>query len=273
VVVDCAAVSPNLVEAELFGHERGAYTSADRARPGAFELAAKGTLFLDEVGELPLELQPKLLRVLERREVKRLGAAQITDVDVRVVAATHRDLFAMVGDGTFREDLYYRLAEVVIAIPPLRERRQDVEPITAELIRVESTGTGAAFELTPDAATALAERDWPGNVRELRNTLRRAMALSSGPRLTAADFALGRSAERPEIPGTPPGSEAVDIVDEWWSLPLREAREAWGRKLDRAYLVRLMDRCSGDEERAASESGIHLKSLQRLLRQHGLRGA
>jgi transcriptional regulator with GAF, ATPase, and Fis domain len=269
--VDCAAVSASLVEAELFGHERGAFTGADRARPGAFELATGGTLLLDEVGELPLELQPKLLRALEHREVKRLGAGQVTDVDVRVVAATHRDLLRMVGAGTFREDLYYRLAEVVVEIPPLKSRLEDIEPVARALLAAEAPATGA-LDLSPDALDHLARRSWPGNVRELRNTLRRAAALASGSCLTAADLELGARPAHRDAPALPNSPEPM-VDPAFWSLPLREAREGWNRRLDHEYLTRLLARVGGDEERAAVESGLHVKSLQRLLRQHGLRKA
>ncbi|MBN2193527.1 MAG: sigma 54-interacting transcriptional regulator [Polyangiaceae bacterium] len=273
VVVDCAAVTASLVEAELFGHERGAFTGADRARAGAFELAAGGTLFLDEVGELALELQPKLLRVLEHREVKRLGAAQVTDVEVRIVAATHRDLARMVAEGTFREDLYFRLAEVVVEIPALREHREDIAPIAHALLAREAEAAGGLPGLSPDALAWLEQKSWPGNVRELRNTLRRAIALGTGTGLTARDLELRGFPARGEPPSALPARAELSLPGDFWSLPLRQARDSWNQRLDREYLVRLMDQVAGDEERAAAASGIHLKSLQRLLRQHGVRRA
>ena len=273
IVVDCGAISENLIESELFGHERGAFTGADRQRLGAFEAANEGTVFLDEIGELPIELQPKLLRVLERREVKRLGATKLIEMDVRVIAATHRDLSAMVKEGKFREDLYYRLAEVVVELPPLRDRLGDV-PVVAQRILASFGDDGPVPELSEDAVSALKRRKWSGNVRELRNVLKRAVVLSAGPRLTAADVSLGsrgplRDATSLGASATAPGA-GREVADD---LPIKEARDRWVAPMEREYLVRIVKRSGGDLDRAAEEAGIHRKSLERLLRQHGLKAA
>ncbi len=186
VPVNCGALSPELVEAELFGHEKGAFTGADRTRKGAFEEAHGGTLFLDEIGELPLAMQAKLLRVLELGEIKRVGSSRTLTVDARVVAATNRDLRAQVRRGAFREDLYWRLCVVPVQLPPLRARRGDLSALLAHFIR-QCSPPGSHVELAPDAAAALLAHDWPGNVRELKNTLHRTLLLRSKDRIEARD--------------------------------------------------------------------------------------
>ncbi|MFK7990976.1 MAG: sigma 54-interacting transcriptional regulator [Sandaracinaceae bacterium] len=271
VVVDCGAISENLIESELFGHERGAFTGADRQRIGAFEAADGGTVFLDEIGELPIELQPKLLRVLERREVKRLGATRLSDVDVRVIAATHRDLPAMVKDGTFREDLYYRLAEVVVELPPLRDRVGDVPVIAARLLETMKD-VDPAPRLADDAVAALQRRTWPGNVRELRNVLKRAVVLASGHVLGASDLQLDPGGPLRNTGAVAAAAHAapMEVSDD---LPIKEARDRWVAPMEREYLSRIVTRCAGDLDKAAEEAGIHRKSLERLLRQHGLKAS
>ena len=177
VVVDCGNVSHHLLESELFGHEKGAFTGAVAARRGAFELAEGGTLFLDEIGELALDLQPKLLRALEAREVKRVGASKPSKVDVRVIAATKAPLLELVAAGTFREDLYFRLAVVPLKVPPLRARREDIPLLVTSLL--ESLG-GGDLKVADEAMSSLLVRDWPGNVRELRNVIERALLMARG---------------------------------------------------------------------------------------------
>jgi DNA-binding NtrC family response regulator len=264
VIVDCAAVSPTLVESELFGHERGAFTGADRARPGAFELADGATLFLDEIGELPLDLQAKLLRALERGEVKRLGASKHAEVDVRVVAATHRDLPEMVEAGRFREDLYFRLAEVVVELPPLRARDGDLAYLAERILDEERAGSAPAKRLAPDALDALARRTWPGNVRELRNVLRRAAALATGDHIRVSDLAAPPRSVPPPPPATPRVTVSADV-------PLREARDRAIADVERTYLEQMLERFGGDLDRVAEAAGLHRKSVERLIRQHGLR--
>jgi len=185
------------VESELFGHVRGAFTGADLDRPGAFELAHRGTVFLDEIGELPLELQSRLLRVLETKEVKRLGAASPTRVDIRIVAATHRDLDRMVEDGSFREDLFYRLAVVRVGLPPLRERLEDIPLLVTGLMESCSRNIGlegeSIPEFTPEAMALLREHPWKGNVRQLRNVVQTAMVLARGRCVTPSDLFMDGS--------------------------------------------------------------------------------
>ena len=270
IVLDCAAVSATLVEAELFGHEKGAFTGADRMRAGLFEHANGGTIFLDEIGELPIELQPKLLRVLEQREVRRVGAALPIDVDVRFIAATHRDL----DSGSFRDDLFYRIAEVVVDLPPLRERIADVPLLAAHFLE-DAVHTGSKVRRIDDSAMQwLMARAWPGNVRELRNVVRRALALTANDTLRASDLdaiivkghgrAIGRATTASSAPPSPPAAPLPE-------LPLKDAREQWVAPLERSYLERLLERCKGDVGRAAAEAGLHRKSLLRLMRRYGLK--
>ncbi len=275
IVVDCGAISPTLIESELFGHERGAFTGADRQRAGAFEEADGGTIFLDEIGEMPIDLQPKLLRALERREVKRLGATRLLEVDVRVIAATHRDLAAMIEKGDFRQDLYYRLAEVVIPLPPLRERREDIPVLVRRFLENEAEEAVIPVgDVEPSALDALKSRAWPGNVRELRNVLRRAVALASGGTIRPRDLLdlSSEGAPRSQSSWPPPAGES-DPVAVGEELPIKEARERWVEPMEREYLMRLVKRCGGDLDRAAQQAGVHRKSLERLLRQHGLKAS
>ena len=262
VVVDCGAVSQSLVESELFGHERGAYTGADRSRAGAFELADGGTIFLDELGDLPPPLQPKLLRALEQREVKRLGAARPLSVDVRVIAATNRDLRAQVMSGKFREDLYYRLAEVVAVMPPLCDRREDIRYLAQLFLDAQSRQSGVARQLSDELVQVLESRPWPGNVRELRNVIRRACVLARAETLMPEDL--------PEPGLIRPRTQPLDLstVDH---MPIKDAREKWTEPMEREYLVRLIRRTNGDLDHASEIAGVHRKSVERLLRKHGLK--
>jgi DNA-binding NtrC family response regulator len=264
VVVDCGAMSRTLIESDLFGHERGAFTGAERSRPGAFERAQGGTLFLDEIGELPLELQPKLLRALELGEVMRLGGSDVVDVDVRIVAATHRDLGAMVARGEFREDLYYRLAEIVVAIPPLRERREDIADLARALLREWDESSPPLDDV---ALASLSARDWPGNVRELRNVVRRAAALAGGSRIDRSVLErLDQVARAREAP-IEPKRGTVELCAH---LGIREARQHWIETLERDYLASMKERFGDDVDAIADHMGILRKSVFRLLRIHGL---
>jgi len=236
IVVNCGAISPELIESELFGHERGAFTGATAQRKGAFELANGGTIFLDEIGELPVSLQPKLLRVLEQKEVKRVGGNDLLLADVRILAATNRNLREEVARKTFREDLYFRIGAITIPIPPLRDRREDVAPIARHFLAgMGSASSGPAPGLSPAALDALISYDWPGNVRELRNTLQRAVVMGEGGELTAADFSFLRQTARPGPEperGSPVGrrpsgrTSSANSPGRWGTR--RRRRASWG---------------------------------------------
>jgi DNA-binding NtrC family response regulator len=252
VVVDCGAVPATLIESELFGHERGAFTGAETARRGAFAAADGGTLFLDEIGELPLELQPKLLRVLEQRTVRPLGAVAERRVNVRVVAATNRDLRAEVNAGRFRPDLYYRLAVLKVDLPPLRERTEDLPLLVSTLLgRMEATVEERARLTAPEFLEQLRWGAWPGNVRELRNYLERA-----------------RVVEGELSPPPARDSSAPPAVDP--TLPYAEARRRALAAFERAYASALLER-HGSVAAAARAAGITRVYLHRLLRRHGVK--
>jgi transcriptional regulator with PAS, ATPase and Fis domain len=259
VAIDCGSIAENLIESELFGHVRGAFSGAVGERQGLFEEAHGGTLFLDEVGELPLSLQPKLLRVLETREVRRVGSNVARKVDVRIVAATNRPLARAVNEGTFREDLFYRLAVVEVHLPPLRARREDV-PVLAQHFHDRITGTRTPL---PHALVqSLTERGWPGNVRELRNFVERIVSLGWTPATANA----ASSAPSSDAPTKTAGDvEAMVRTD----LPLKEARDAWNETFERVYLRALLARTGGNVRRAAERAGVNRRWLQRLLAQHG----
>ena len=253
-VVDCGGLPRTLLESELFGHVRGAFTGAERDRVGAIEAASGGTLFLDEVGELPLDLQPALLRVLERREVKPLGTDRFRPVDVRVVAATNRDLRRDVNSGRFRADLYYRLAVLPVAIPALRERREDI-PLLAEVLIDEIAAGDAALRDTLSrriSAEDIARHDWPGNVRELKNYIESCLVLEQPPP------AAGDDDER--WFGMPaPGA----------SQPMRIARKHWLGWFERQYVIDLLRRSGGNVSAAARASEVDRAYLYRLMRRSG----
>jgi two-component system response regulator GlrR len=256
VVVDCAALSPTLLDSELFGHERGAFTGADRARAGAFEEADGGTVFLDEIGELPLELQPKLLRVLENREVRRVGQNTRRPIDVRLIAATNRDLRAEVNAGRFRADLYYRLAVVKITAPPLRARPDDLPALVrAMLTAMAATPEELAALTGPDVMARLAANAWPGNVRELRNYLERSLVLQ-GPAPLA-----GAGSTAAALAAPPTAALAIDP-----SVPYALARRRMLDGFERAYAEAVLAAHDGKVAAAARAAGIARFSFYRLLR-------
>ena len=256
VVFDCGAVSPSLVESELFGHVRGAFTGAESDRKGAFVEAQGGTLFLDEIGELPPDLQPKLLRALEARRVKAVGSNQEREVDVRIVAATHRSLVDMVNAGRFREDLYFRLAVFPVELPPLRARREDLGVLVGHFLERSLRGLGEGRIGAPSPATlrVLESLELRGNVRELRNLVERAVVLADvedarrGELSDALRRSLGMGRREPS-PTT-----------------LEDAKQAF----ERTFLLGLVRRHGKNRVAAAEEAGVHPKSLGRLLRRHGL---
>jgi len=250
-VVDCAAVPANLLESELFGHERGAFTGALERRKGPFELAEGGTLFLDEIGELSLDLQKKLLRVLENREVRRVGGAQTMATNVRVMAASNRDLRDEVNRGSFRSDLYFRLAVLTVGLPALRKRRQDLPDIIDELLGRLKVKGELRQALTAPAVLARLEREpWPGNIRELRNYVERCVAFEA------------------VLPLQPDQVESEAVAG---PSTFPAARDAALRSFEREYLVQLMRECDGKLSEAAARAGIGRVYLYKLLVRNGLK--
>jgi transcriptional regulator with PAS, ATPase and Fis domain len=251
VVVDCGAIPDNLLEVELFGHEAGAFTGATVARAGAFEAAHGGTLFLDEVGELALELQPKLLRAIDRREIQRVGSTKRMPVDVRIVAATNRNLKEDVNQRRFRSDLYFRLAVLVVRMPPLRDRMSDIPALVAAILeRIGDRKSPIARALeSGERLPELLRHAWPGNVRELRNYIERSLA--GQPATTDDDASAG---------------EAIDI-----SQPLRTVRDRQIRRIERQYLERLLAAHEGNVSAAARVAEIDRVHLHRLIAKHGLK--
>jgi DNA-binding NtrC family response regulator len=257
VAVNCAAISRELVESELFGHEKGAFTGAEARRVGRFEAAHGGTIFLDEIGDMAPETQAKVLRVLQERAFERVGGSRPLQVDVRVVAATHRDLEREVREGRFREDLYYRLKVVEIELPPLRERLEDVPALAARfLAQLAERHERPPRRLTPGALAHLARHAWPGNVRELRNVIERAAVLAAGEEIEAAELAL--DAPR-EAAGDPE------------ALPFGEAKRSAIEQFERSYLLRALRAHEGNISRTAEAIGMVRQSLQQKIRELGLR--
>jgi transcriptional regulator with GAF, ATPase, and Fis domain len=253
VVVDCGSIPPTLIESVLFGHDKGAFTGAHAARPGAFETAHGGTVFLDEVGELPLELQPKLLRLLETREIQRIGATAPSVLEVRILAATNRDLREMVHRRKCRADLYYRLSVVTLQIPPLRERREDIARLVAQFYGQFSDG-GAP----PDAMVRRFEQiDWPGNVRELKNAVERAVLLG--------DIDEPCDPDPPALPGGHPPA-AADAFDP--TLSFRDAKEQAITRWERWYVAQLMRYANGNLSKAARIADSDRSYLRKLVKKH-----
>ncbi len=220
VAVNCAAIPSELLEAELFGHTRGAFTGANRAREGRFRAASGGTLLLDEIGDLPSELQPKLLRVLQERVVEPVGSERPVPVNVRIIAASHRDLGQLVGDGSFREDLYYRLAVLPLRIPPLRERRADIVPLFELFLSSQSARGGRSLSLSKEAAAELRGRPWPGNVRELENMARRVALLAPGPVVQRDDLPPALTVTGQAVAAVGARVLSVSLAEEPWEIQL-----------------------------------------------------
>ena len=253
VIVDCAALASSLIEAELFGHARGAFTDALGARAGAFESASGGTIFLDEIGELSAPMQPKLLRVLESQTVKRLGETEHRRVDVRLIAATHRDLRRMVNAGAFREDLYFRLAVLPVVLPPLRARPSDIPLLFRHFLHGRQT-------VEPVSDRDLAQMPWLGNVRELRNFVERACAFG-----TRDELAPDRREPAPGQPG--PAAAAAPVP---FDRPFKDFRERWIDHGEREYVIKILARHGRNVSAAADAAGLDRTYLYRLIRKHGL---
>lgn len=259
VVVNCAAIPGELLESELFGYVRGAFTGANRDKAGLFEEASGGTLFLDEIGEMPLALQAKLTRALEERAVRRLGDSNERNVDVRLLAATHRDIETMVGEGTFREDLWYRLNVALVQVPPLRARRDDIEALAVRFLREFGQGPGKEIQgFTTAALEALEAFEWPGNVRQLRAAVERACAVSPNERVDVGDLPpevlRQASVMRPELADLP------------WSQAIEQGRADTAQ----AYLREVLARHDGKVAEAAAHAGVERESFYRLIRKYGV---
>jgi DNA-binding NtrC family response regulator len=277
VVLDCGSLPRELAEAAILGHRKGSFTGAISDRAGAFEEANGGTLFLDEVGELPLDLQPKLLRVLDRREVQRIGESQVRKVDVRVVAATHRDLRQMVGQGQFREDLYFRLSVMTVELPPLRERGEDILLLARKFLEDFARVHGRAPQLNHEAKQVLLGELWPGNVRQLKNTIERAAHLSHNLVIEPADLHLGRREGRPGLAKKfgdeeePVATAAAPVLaEELYALPFKEAKQHVVDEFEKAYFERLLAKTDNNLSRASAEAGITRYYLRELLKRLGM---
>ena len=248
--INCAAIPENLMESELFGHEKGAFTGAIKQSKGKIELANSGTLFLDEIGDVPLAIQVKLLRFLQERMVERIGGRKQIGVDVRIVCATNQNLEQMIADGTFREDLYYRLSEIVVNIPPLRDRSNDAELLAHSFMARFNKEHGRSVRgFGSEALAVLESHSWPGNVRELENRIKRAVIMADGNRITPLDLDLADPEEIPEV------------------LNLAQARE----EVERREIPRALSRAEGNISQAAKLLGISRPTLYDLMRHHGFR--
>jgi two-component system response regulator HydG len=252
VAINCGAIAETLLESELFGHARGAFTGANQDRAGLFEAANKGTLLLDEIGEISPSMQVKLLRVLQEREVRRVGENRSRAIDVRVLASTNRDLSLSVADGSFRQDLYYRLKVVELHVPPLRERPEDVLPLAQLLLSNAALRERRTIDgLSPAAAAQLLRYPWPGNVRELENTMERAVALARGSRVELED-----------LPFDAP-THAADVV-----LPMGAVRPL--EDIEKDYILAALDRNDGNQTHTAHQLKIGSATLYRKLKRYGL---
>jgi two-component system response regulator FlrC len=250
VAINCAAIPENLLEATLFGHERGAFTGAAHAQAGKFEQSSGGTLLLDEISEMPLALQAKLLRVLQEREVERVGGRKPIALDLRVLATTNRNLQDMVSEGAFREDLFYRLNVFPLHVPPLRERARDIVPLARHFVARMAQGRAPRF--TPEAEAVLRSHAWPGNVRELENTIQRALIFASGDTIGAADIVLSAPALR-AAPGA--DAAATDI-----------------KSLEREHILATLREVGGSRKLAVQRLGISERTLRYKLQQYRLEG-
>ncbi|RMF56729.1 MAG: sigma-54-dependent Fis family transcriptional regulator [Calditrichaeota bacterium] len=261
VAINCTVLPETLLESELFGHEKGAFTGADRSKPGKFELAGKGTLFLDEVGDMPEALQKKLLRVIQERCFERLGSNQSIPLEARLIAATHHNLSDAVQKGTFREDLYYRLNVVAINLPPLRERKEDIPLLATYFLQKYGERFGKKInQIDPEAMELLMSWDYPGNIRELENLIERAVALERGSVLTRQSFPLEMNSTTEQLPFD------VPILTKNFQEAKRRVIDAFEKK----YLTRLLEETGGNVSHAARISGLERQSFQRLMKKHNI---
>jgi len=267
IKVNCAAFSRELVESELFGHERGAFTGAITTREGKFEIADGGTLLLDEIGDMPLETQAKILRVLQERELERVGGNRTITVDVRIVAATNQDLEARVRSGAFREDLFYRLNVVPIVIPPLRARREDLPPLVEHFLAAVATRLGRpAKTLAPDAYRALLASHWPGNVRELEHAIEQASVLAGGSEIQLDDLPVGlRAAPAPATATDPDPPSAPES-----NAGFKESKQRVIEQFERRFIAEALARHHGNISKAAEEMGMYRQHLQLKLSEYGI---
>lgn len=260
IILNCGAISANLIESELFGHERGAFTGADQRHIGVFEQASGGTLFLDEIGELPLEMQAKILRVLEYQTLRRVGGTQDIKVDVRLIAATHRDLIRMVGENKFREDLFFRLYVLPLRVPPLRERREDIEILSQIFIKKFSRANG--IFLSDEALDKLKKHSWPGNVRELKNTIMRTLAFLKGSTILVQDIEVVKMPVVAFVNETSPSLPAHSTTDVIAPTAVDQ--------FERERIMKAIERSCGDKAAAAQMLGIGRSTLFRRIKELGI---
>lgn len=260
VPLNCGGLPEHLVESELFGHEKGAFTGANAVRPGLMEHASGGTFFLDEIGELPMNLQVKFLRVLEERNIRRVGSNRERDIDIRLISATNQDCEALIDEGKFREDLFYRINTFVIRVPSLRERIDDLPLLASHFLKTYSPD-GRVTGISDEAMQVMNRHNWPGNVRELQHVIERGVALAAGAQIEAADLpeGLGQMKRR--------GGVSNLAVDQF-HLPFKEAKESVVEAFERSYIDNLLQNHEGNISRAAEASGIDRRSLHRLLVKH-----
>ncbi len=262
VAINCAAIPENLLEAELFGYERGAFTGATQRKIGKFEMAQRGTIFLDEIGEMPLALQAKMLRAIETKRIERLGGNSSIQVDVRIVAATNRMLRQAVAARQFREDLYFRLSVFPVTIPPLRERKEDIPTLAHHFVERVARDVGKKLTLSPEALAMLVEHGWPGNVRELQNAIERAVILADGDRLLPRHLSLSTQQ------GFNASADPWDQLD--WSGTLADVATRFAAEAERRKLAHAMKQANNDKGRASDLLQINFKTLSAKLRQYGL---
>jgi DNA-binding NtrC family response regulator len=257
IPVDCAALPENLLESELFGYEKGAFTGANTSKPGLFETAHGGTLFLDEISEIPMTMQAKLLRAIQERQVRRLGSNKFISIDVRIISATNREIKKSILEKIFREDLYYRLNVIHISVPPLRERRGDIPVLALHFMdRFAVLNKKDIKSISPDAMEVLERYSWPGNVRELQNIMERAVVLCNADKITIEDLPK-------EVCMAPPPLPVENLL-------YKGAKEAWLAAFERNYLTSLLKGTSGNISRAAQKAGIDRKTIHRLIKRYKL---